>query len=39
MELNIQKLKDNDYEKLLVNWWKDWGWEAPPKNFLPDTFT
>ena len=39
MELNIQKLKDNDYEKLLVNWWKDWGWEAPPKDFLPDNGT
>jgi len=39
MELNIQKLKDNDYEKLLVNWWKDWGWEAPPKDFLPDDGT
>ena len=36
MKLNIQKLKENDYEKLLVNWWKDWGWQAPPKDFLPD---
>jgi|TARA_Y100000289_G_scaffold48334_1_gene48798 hypothetical protein len=39
MELNIQKLKEGDYEKLLVNWWKDWQWDAPPKNFLPDNGT
>jgi hypothetical protein len=39
MELNIQKLKEDDYEKLLVNWWKDWEWQAPPKNFLPDNGT
>lgn len=39
MELNIQKLKESDYEKLLVNWWKDWAWEAPPKDFLPDNGT
>ena len=39
MELNIQKLKESDYEKLLVNWWKDWGWKAPPKDFLPDNGT
>ena len=39
MKLNIQKLKENDYEKLLVNWWKDWGWQAPPKDFLPDDGT
>jgi len=39
MKLNIQKLKENDYEKLLVNWWKDWGWQAPPKDFLPDNGT
>ena len=36
MKLNIQKLKENDYEKLLVNWWKDWGWQAPAQDFLPE---
>ena len=36
MELTIRQLNENDYQETLVNWWKDWGWEAPEKDFLPD---
>lgn len=37
MALEIRKLNDNDYDDLLVGWWKDWGWEPISKDFLPDT--
>ena len=36
MKLTIRPLCDNDYNDTLVGWWKDWGWEAPKKDFLPD---
>ena len=36
MEFNIRKLQSSDYEDTLFGWWKDWGWEAPLKDFLPD---
>lgn len=36
MELTIRQLNENDYQETLVNWWKDWGWSAPEKDFLPD---
>ena len=36
MEFNIRKLNSTDYEDTLVVWWKDWGWEPPAKDFLPD---
>jgi len=36
MEFNIRKLNSTDYEDTLVDWWKDWGWEPPAKDFLPD---
>jgi len=34
--LNIRKLIATDYDEILVGWWKDWGWEAPVKDFLPE---
>lgn len=34
--LNVRKLNDSDYENILVGWWKDWGWQAPIKDFLPE---
>ncbi len=37
MELNIKPLKDSHYDEVLVGWWKDWKWEAPLKDFLPDS--
>lgn len=32
----IRKLETNDYEDILVKWWKDWRWEPPLKDLLPD---
>jgi hypothetical protein len=36
MQLYIRRLEDNDYDNILLTWWKAWGWEAPPKDFLPN---
>jgi len=36
MEFDIRKLTPSDYDNTLVDWWKEWGWEAPAKDFLPD---
>jgi hypothetical protein len=36
MELTIRQLNDNDYQDILVEWWTQWGWTAPEKDFLPD---
>ena len=36
MALKIRELNDSDYEDILVGWWKDWGWQHPQKDFLPD---
>ena len=36
MALFIRELNENDYNDILVGWWKDWGWEAPNKDFLPN---
>ena len=36
MSLTIRALNESDYDNILVGWWKDWKWEAPSKDFLPD---
>ena len=36
---NIRKLNESDYENILVQWWADWGWDAPSKDFLPNDGT
>jgi len=36
MELKILPLKPNDYDEILVQWWKDWRWTPPSKDFLPE---
>ena len=36
MKFNIRKLNSLDYDSILVKWWKDWRWTAPPKDFLPE---
>lgn len=36
MEFNIRQLNSSDYDDVLLKWWDDWGWEAPPKDFLPN---
>ena len=39
MELTIRVLKEADYEDILVDWWKDWNWTPPNRDFLPDNRT
>ena len=36
MELEIRPLNENDYQEILVDWWIQWNWTAPKKDFLPD---
>ena len=36
MIFNIKPLSSTDYDDILVNWWNDWGWTPPTKDFLPD---
>ena len=36
MELEIRPLNENDYQEILVDWWIQWNWTAPEKDFLPD---
>jgi hypothetical protein len=36
MELYIRELNESDYDNILVDWWKQWGWEPPQKDFPPD---
>lgn len=35
MSLKIRLLIDTDYDEILIDWWQDWGWEPPKKDFLP----
>ena len=39
MKLNIIKLKPTDYEDILCQWWKDWRWDPPSRDFLPENGT
>jgi len=40
MELTIRQLNENDYQDILIGWWKDWGWDSfPAKDFLPENGT
>lgn len=32
--MDVRFLIDSDYE-ILVDWWKDWRWDAPPRDMLP----
>jgi hypothetical protein len=34
--LSVRVLNETDYEEILTKWWKDWNWDAPSKDFLPD---
>lgn len=36
MPFIVRPLNENDYDSILVGWWKDWGWEPANKDFLPD---
>jgi RimJ/RimL family protein N-acetyltransferase len=39
MKLNIIPLKEEDYEKILCGWWKQWRWTPPSRDFLPENGT
>lgn len=39
MGILVRALNASDYDDILVGWWKDWGWAAPAKDFLPDDAT
>ena len=36
MDLIIRELSETDYDDILVGWWKQWGWEPPKRDFLPN---
>jgi len=36
MKLNILPLTAEDYDNILCDWWRDWRWTPPSKDFLPD---
>tara|TARA_R100000808_G_C2154137_1_gene164924 strand:+ start:1261 stop:1671 length:411 start_codon:yes stop_codon:yes gene_type:complete len=36
MKLNVLPLKEGDYDNILCDWWKDWRWTPPSKDFLPE---
>lgn len=35
MAIDIRPLQESDYDEILLGWWKDWEWQAPPKDALP----
>lgn len=37
--LTVRGLNKTDYDNILLGWWSDWGWTAPPKDFLPNDGT
>lgn len=39
MSFTVRPLIDSDYDEILVGWWNDWKWDAPPKKFLPNNGT
>tara|TARA_R100000935_G_scaffold22957_1_gene42217 strand:+ start:8067 stop:8477 length:411 start_codon:yes stop_codon:yes gene_type:complete len=39
MELQIRALIETDYDKFLCKWWKEWRWDAPDRDFLPENGT
>lgn len=39
MKLNVKPLKTTDYDDILCQWWKDWRWNPPSKDFLPENGT
>jgi hypothetical protein len=36
MAFNVRRLNPSDYDEILKGWWDDWGWQAPPRDFLPE---
>lgn len=36
MDLYVRELDETDYDNILVDWWRQWGWEPPQRDFLPN---
>lgn len=36
MEITIRQLNNTDYDNILVDWWNQWGWTPPERDFLPN---
>ena len=34
--LIVRPLNEDDYEQILIEWWRQWGWRAPMRDFLPE---
>lgn len=39
MDLTARKLTYEDYDNILLGWWRDWRWTAPVREFLPEMGT
>tara|TARA_R110000744_G_scaffold296513_1_gene406412 strand:+ start:225 stop:635 length:411 start_codon:yes stop_codon:yes gene_type:complete len=39
MNFTIEPLQEGDYENILCQWWRDWRWDPPSKDFLPEDGT
>jgi len=39
MNFTIEPLQEGDYENILCQWWRDWRWDSPSKEFLPEDGT
>jgi len=39
MNFTIEPLQEGDYENILCQWWRDWRWDPPSKEFLPEDGT
>ena len=39
MDLILTPLKYEDYDNILLGWWKQWNWTPPQRDFLPQDGT
>lgn len=37
--MTIRALNDSDYDNTLSEWWKQWGWDPPMRESLPNNAT
>jgi len=36
MALIVRPLNENDYDTILSEWWRNWGWDPIEREFLPE---
>jgi hypothetical protein len=34
--MQVRALKEEDYDQILVKWWRQWRWTPPAREMLPD---